>query len=80
MRLCFQGVKLVRGAYLGYERERAARLGLPSPIWPSEGDTHRCYDACAELLLHEVQRGRAEVLLGTHNQVGHLGPGGRDGS
>lgn len=60
----------VRGAYMELERARAAKLGNPSPIWPTIEQTHANYDALAAMLLHEAGRQRAEVLLGTHNQVG----------
>ena len=58
----------VRGAYLHLERRRAEQLGYPSPCWPELADTHACYDACAEQLIAAAAEGRAEVLLGTHNQ------------
>jgi len=62
------GAKLVRGAYMELERARAQRKGYPSPIHDTLQDTHASYDACAQLLLEEVAAGRAEVLLGSHNQ------------
>ncbi|GIL48230.1 hypothetical protein Vafri_4911 [Volvox africanus] len=62
------GAKLVRGAYLHLERRRAQQLGLPSPVWATLEQTHANYDSCVEDLLAGVQQGRAEVLLGTHNQ------------
>ncbi|KAL6762746.1 proline dehydrogenase/oxidase [Haematococcus lacustris] len=63
------GAKLVRGAYLDLERRHAAKQGQPSPVWPSLQATHDNYHACMELLLQAVVEGRAEVLLGTHNQA-----------
>jgi len=39
------GAKLVRGAYMDKERERAARLGYPSPIQPNKEASDRDYDA-----------------------------------
>jgi hypothetical protein len=70
----------VRGAYMELERARAAKLGHPSPIWPTIEETHTNYDSLAELLLREAGRNRAEVLLGTHNQVCKGGvQGGRGG-
>lgn len=38
------GVKLVRGAYMVMERERAARKGVPSPIWDTVDQTHAAYN------------------------------------
>ncbi|GIL96584.1 hypothetical protein Vretimale_2382 [Volvox reticuliferus] len=63
------GAKLVRGAYIHLERRRAQQLGLPSPVWAALEQTHANYDRCVEDLLEGVQQGRAEVLLGTHNQT-----------
>lgn len=36
--------KLVRGAYLYKERERAAALGTPCPLWGTIEETHANYD------------------------------------
>ncbi|KAG2499525.1 hypothetical protein HYH03_002471 [Edaphochlamys debaryana] len=63
------GAKLVRGAYLHLERHRAAALGLPPPCWPSLEDTHAAYDVCVEALVEAAAEGRAQVLLGSHNQA-----------
>lgn len=38
------GVKLVRGAYMMMERERAERKGAPSPIWDTIEQTHAAYN------------------------------------
>ncbi len=38
------GAKLVRGAYMLHERERAAQKGYPSPVWDTIEETHACYD------------------------------------
>ena len=43
------GAKLVRGAYMYLERDRAKQKGYPSPIWPSIEQTHANYDRCAIL-------------------------------
>ncbi|KAJ9526938.1 hypothetical protein QJQ45_025350, partial [Haematococcus lacustris] len=63
------GTLSVRGAYLDLERRHAAKQGQPSPVWTSLQATHDNYHACMELLLQAVVEGRAEVLLGTHNQA-----------
>ena len=41
------GAKLVRGAYLVLERERAAAAGADSPIYDTIEDTHANYGRCA---------------------------------
>ncbi|KAJ2548468.1 proline dehydrogenase, partial [Coemansia sp. RSA 1933] len=46
--------KLVRGAYMELERERAARLGYPSPINPTLEATHDCYNRGVRFLLDRI--------------------------
>uniref|UniRef100_A0A0D9XM80 Proline dehydrogenase n=1 Tax=Leersia perrieri TaxID=77586 RepID=A0A0D9XM80_9ORYZ len=62
-------LKLVRGAYLARETRLAARLGVPSPVHATAGDTHACFDGCAAFLLDRAarRRGAAAVTLATHN-------------
>ncbi|GIL80851.1 hypothetical protein Vretimale_9435 [Volvox reticuliferus] len=62
------GVKLVRGAYLRSERRRAMKAGVPSPVWDHIEETHACFDACLDMMLGAVKDGRAEVMVGSHNQ------------
>lgn len=45
------GAKLVRGAYMFMENERAKQKGYPSPVWPSKQDTHDNYDRCCSDIL-----------------------------
>jgi proline dehydrogenase len=49
------GAKLVRGAYMVLEREKAAREGYPSPIHDSIQDTHTNYNRCVRMLI-QVRR------------------------
>lgn len=62
--------KLVRGAYMVHERERAKKMNYPDPIYSTALDTHRCYDSAIELLLrHRSQNGPClEVMIATHNK------------
>jgi len=68
----FYGVKLVRGAYMEKERERAAQMGYPSPIQPDKSGTDAEYDACVRMMLEALGRpdapGRVGVVIGTHNE------------
>ena len=68
----FYGVKLVRGAYMEKERERAATMGDPSPIQPDKAGTDAEYDACVRMILEALGRpdapGRVGVVIGTHNE------------
>mmetsp|Transcript_4162 Transcript_4162/g.9343 ORF Transcript_4162/g.9343 Transcript_4162/m.9343 type:complete len:609 (-) Transcript_4162:253-2079(-) len=62
--------KLVRGAYMVHERERAKKNNLPSPIHDTAENTHRCYDEVIELLLrHRARHGPGlEIMIATHNK------------
>ncbi|KAJ1661460.1 hypothetical protein GGF38_003618 [Coemansia sp. RSA 25] len=66
------GAKLVRGAYMELERERAAALAQPSPIHATLEDTHAAYDAAAAFLVGEIA-GQAQhppaVFVATHNNA-----------
>ncbi|KAF5779434.1 putative proline dehydrogenase [Helianthus annuus] len=61
------GFKLVRGAYMWSESKLADSLGVESPIHNSIGDTHNCYNKCAEFVLDEVSNGPGGLILATHN-------------
>jgi len=64
------GVKLVRGAYMLHERERARRLGRPDPIHPTAEATHASYDAAIDaLLLAPPCPTRTSLMIATHNQA-----------
>eukprot|EP00741_Cyanophora_paradoxa_P009691 tig00001600_g9389.t1 len=60
------GAKLVRGAYIVSERERAARRGDPSPCWGTIEETHAAYDEGVELMLRNADV--AAVCLASHNR------------
>ncbi|KAK9839435.1 hypothetical protein WJX81_001871 [Elliptochloris bilobata] len=63
------GAKLVRGAYMYLERDRAAKKGYPSPIWPTIEQTHANYDRCVEQLIRAVTSQGCEVMIASHNQA-----------
>jgi len=59
-------VKLVRGAYLEKERERAEEMDYPSLIQPTKEATDRDFDAAIEFCLENVEN--VAFVAGTHNE------------
>lgn len=64
------GAKIVRGAYMEKERERAAKLGYESPIQPDKFSTDRDYDLALESCLNNCKE--VAVFIGTHNEKSSL--------
>jgi proline dehydrogenase len=64
------GVKLVRGAYMEKERERAAEMGYPSPIHADKAAVDRDYDAAIVYCLDHLDR--IAFMAGTHNEQSSL--------
>ena len=62
----YLGVKLVRGAYMEKERERAENLGYPDPILPTKEDTDKSYDEALRFCVDNKQR--VAVCSGSHNE------------
>jgi proline dehydrogenase len=62
----FYAVKLVRGAYMEKERERAEEMGYPSPIQPDKAATDRDFDAAVDYCLENVEE--IAFVAGTHNE------------
>ena len=60
------GAKLVRGAYMEKERERAAAEGHESPIHPDKASTNEDYDAAIEYCLKHLDN--VAFVAGTHNE------------
>lgn len=60
------GSKMVRGAYMEKERERAAEKGYPSPIQPDKAATDSDYDAAVLYCLQNIDR--IASFIGTHNE------------
>ncbi|MCE3007214.1 MAG: proline dehydrogenase family protein [Bacteroidetes bacterium] len=60
------GVKLVRGAYLETEHERARVLGYPTPMQPSKAATDADYDAAASYILSRIED--IALCAGTHSE------------
>ncbi|KAK5878981.1 hypothetical protein CesoFtcFv8_024335 [Champsocephalus esox] len=63
------GAKLVRGAYMYQERDRAKEIGYEDPINPDYEATNRMYHKCLEYVLEEIDHSRkANVMVATHNE------------
>ncbi|XP_064530592.1 proline dehydrogenase 1, mitochondrial isoform X5 [Pseudopipra pipra] len=63
------GTKLVRGAYMEQERERAAQLGYEDPINPTYEKTNEMYHRCLDYVLEEIKhRRKASVMVASHNE------------
>ncbi|MDM9631810.1 proline dehydrogenase family protein [Robiginitalea aurantiaca] len=60
------GIKLVRGAYLEKENERAQENGYPSPICASKQDTDTNFDAAVTYCLNHLED--ISLYVGTHNE------------
>lgn len=59
-------VKLVRGAYMEKERERAKEMGYPSPIHPDKAATDRDFNLAVDYCLENVEE--IAFVAGTHNE------------
>ncbi len=63
----FYGVKIVRGAYMEKERNRAEEMGYEDPIQPDKAATDRDYDLGIRLLMEHIDR--VNFVCGTHNEA-----------
>ncbi len=62
----FYGVKLVRGAYMEKERERANRYGYPSPIQPSKQETDSEFNDSLKFCINNIDN--LSLWVGSHNE------------
>jgi len=62
----FPGVKLVRGAYMEKERQRAAEHKYPDPIQASKANTDRDFNLALDFIAQHIRQGA--LVLGTHNE------------
>lgn len=62
--------KLVRGAYMVAERQRAEDMGYESPIHDTIEDTHNCYNTVTHKLItrQNVNKTGSEVMVASHNK------------
>ncbi len=63
-------VKLVRGAYMEKERDRAAKMGYPSPINNTKVDSDNLYDSALHFAIENLEN--CAVVAGTHNEESSL--------
>ncbi|EKB49878.1 proline dehydrogenase family protein [Cecembia lonarensis] len=66
----FLGAKLVRGAYMEKERERAAKKGYQSPIQPDKASTDRDYNAALNYCMENIDS--IALVSGSHNEDSNL--------
>jgi proline dehydrogenase len=59
-------VKLVRGAYMEIERERAVKENYPSPILPNKDATNKNYNTALKYCLENIKD--IALVAGTHNE------------
>ncbi len=60
------GMKLVRGAYMEKENERAEKLNYKSPICINKEETDKNFDAAANYMMENIDK--MSIFLGTHNE------------
>ena len=58
------GFKLVRGAYMEKENERASKSGLPSPIFENKNLTDLSFNNALDKILLNIER--CDLFVGTH--------------
>jgi proline dehydrogenase len=64
------GMKLVRGAYMDKERDRAELLSYPSPINESKQATDDEYNSATEFCINPDNR--VFIIVGSHNEYSNL--------
>lgn len=62
----YLGLKLVRGAYMEKERERAVKLGYPSPIQPDKASSDKDYNEALRFCINHIDK--ISVCAGSHNE------------
>jgi proline dehydrogenase len=62
----FLGAKLVRGAYMEKERERAEKHGYPSPIHDDKAGTDNAFNSALLFCIENKQR--VSTMCGSHNE------------
>ena len=60
------GIKLVRGAYMEKERERAIKMKYSNPICDNKNDTDQQYDDGVEFMFKHINL--FSIFIGSHNE------------
>lgn len=63
----FLGAKVVRGAYMEKERERAAEMGYLDPVQPDKSATDQDFDQALQHCLQHINH--VAICAGTHNEA-----------
>ena len=66
----FLGAKLVRGAYMEKERDRAEKMGYPSPIHRDKAATDKAFNDALDFCIQNIDR--VNVMCGSHNDVSNM--------
>ena len=66
----FVGAKLVRGAYMEKERERAMEKGYPDPIMSNKASTDQQYDDALRYCVEHIDT--MELCSGSHNENSNM--------
>ncbi len=66
----YLGLKLVRGAYMEKERERAKVMGYPSPINPDKASSDNEYNEAVRFCIEHIDR--ISICAGTHNEASSI--------
>ncbi len=64
------GIKLVRGAYLEKERNRAVALNYPSPVQPDKESCDKDFNASIEFCIDHLDK--IAVIVASHNEYSNL--------
>ncbi len=64
------GAKLVRGAYMDKERNRAAAMNCPSPIQPDKESSDKDYNLAVEFCINHLNK--ISVIVASHNEHSNL--------
>lgn len=62
----YYGIKLVRGAYMEKERDRAEERNYPTPIQPNKASTDRDFDLAMQFCMENLDI--VSLCAGTHNE------------